>query len=128
MNIVLWIIQILLALLFLFAGGTKLVLPIKELQAMGSPNQIMLPGLLLRFIGVCEVLGALGLILPGLLRIRPSLTQLAAVGLVILMIGAMALSIAADGVAAGLVPLIVGILCVFVAYGRSRLVPHTAKS
>lgn len=128
MNIVLWIIQILLALLFLFAGGTKLVLPIKELQAMGSPNQIMLPGLLVRFIGVCEVLGALGLILPGLLRIRPSLTQLAAVGLVILMIGAMALSIAADGVAAGLVPLIVGILCVFVAYGRSRLVPHTAKS
>ena len=124
MNIVLWIIQILLALLFLFAGGTKLVLPIETLQSMGSPNQILLPGWLMRFIGVCEVLGALGLILPGLLHKKPSLTPLAAVGLVILMIGAVAFSIAADGVVAGLVPLIVGFLCAFVAYGRSRLAPH----
>ena len=124
MNIVLWIIQILLALLFLFAGGTKLVLTAETLQAMGSPNQIILPGLLLKFIGVCEVLGALGLILPGLLRKRPSLTPLAAAGLVIIMIGAVALTIAADGVAAGMGPLVVGLLCAFVAYGRSRLVPH----
>lgn len=124
MNIALWIIQILLALLFLFAGGMKIILPAEVLQSMGSPNQIMLPGLLLKFIGVCEVLGALGLILPGLLRKRPSLTPLAAAGLVIIMIGAVALTIAADGVAAGVAPLVVGILCVFVAYGRSRLVPH----
>jgi uncharacterized membrane protein YphA (DoxX/SURF4 family) len=127
MNIALWIIQILLALLFLFAGGTKLVLPIEVLTSMGSPNQIPLPGLLIRFIGVCEVLGALGLILPGLLRIRPGLTPLAAAGLVIIMIGATALSIAGDGVVAGVVPLIVGILCGFVAYGRSKLVPHGSR-
>ena len=127
MNIALWIIQILLALLFLFAGGTKLVLPIEVLTSMGSPNQIPLPGLLIRFIGVCEVLGALGLILPGLLRIRPGLTPLAAAGLVIIMIGATALSIAGDGVVAGVVPLIVGILCGFVAYGRSKLVPHGGR-
>lgn len=127
MNIALWIIQILLALLFLFAGGTKLVLPIEVLTSMGSPNQIPLPGLLIRFIGVCEVLGALGLILPGLLRIRPGLTPLAAGGLVIIMIGATALSIAGDGVVAGVVPLIVGILCGFVAYGRSRLAPHPSR-
>lgn len=124
MNIVLWIIQILLALLFLFAGGMKLIVPVEQLLAMGSPNQIILPGLLLKFIGVCEVLGALGLILPGLLHKKPSLTPLAAVGLVILMIGAVALSVAADGVVAGIVPLITGVLCAFVAYGRSRLVPH----
>jgi hypothetical protein len=114
----LWIIQIILALLFLFAGGTKLVLPIEVLQSMGSPNQILLPGWLVRFIGVCEVLGALGLIFPVLLGIKSRLTPLAAAGLGILMIGAVALSIAADGVVAGLVPLIVGVLCVFVAYGR----------
>jgi len=66
MNITLWIIQVLLALLFLFAGGTKLILPIDVMRSMGSPNQVILPGLLIRFIGVCEVLGALGLILPGL--------------------------------------------------------------
>src|SRR5437762_4984341 len=59
MNVVLWIIQVLLALLFLFAGGTKLVMSIEAMRAMGSPNQILLPGLLIRFIGVCEVLGAL---------------------------------------------------------------------
>jgi DoxX-like family len=59
MYIVLWIIQVLLALLFLFAGGTKLVLPLDVLTSMGSPNQIALPGFFIRFIGVCEVLGAL---------------------------------------------------------------------
>jgi len=80
MNILLWIIQVLLALLFLFAGGTKLVLSPEAMAAMGSPNQIILPSLFIRFIGVCEVLGALGLILPGLLRIRPALTPLAAAG------------------------------------------------
>ena len=124
MNIALWIIQILLALLFLFAGGTKLVMSAEELYKMGSPNQIILPGLFLKFIGVCEVLGALGLILPGLLRKRPSITPLAALGLVIIMIGAVVLTVAADGVAAGIAPWIVGALCAFVAYGRSSLVPH----
>ncbi|MBA3568681.1 MAG: DoxX family protein [Pyrinomonadaceae bacterium] len=124
MTYMLWIIQVLLALLFLFAGGTKLVLPIEVLTSMGSPNQIPLPGLLVRFIGVCEVLGAIGLILPGLLRIRPALTQLAAAGLVIIMIGATALTFAGDGFAMALPPLVVGLLAAFVAYGRWRLAPH----
>jgi uncharacterized membrane protein YphA (DoxX/SURF4 family) len=123
MNIVLWIIQVLLALLFLFAGGTKLVLPIEVLNSMGSPNQVHLPGLLIRLIGVFEVLGGLGLILPALLRIKPSLTPLAAAGLVIIMIGAVALTIIGDGIAPALFPLVVGLLLVFVAYGRLRLAP-----
>jgi len=118
MNILLWVIQILLALLFLFAGGTKLVLPLETLQQAGSPNQVQLPGLFIRFIGVCEVLGALGLVLPGLLRIRQGLTALAATGLAIIMVGAVIISIAADGIAAGIAPLVVGLLCAFVAYGR----------
>ncbi len=124
MNVVLWIVQVMLALLFLFAGGTKLVLSIEVLKSMGSPNQILLPGLLLRFIGVCEVLGALGLILPGLLRIRPGLTPLAAAGLVIIMIGATVLTLAGSDVARALIPLVVGLLAAFVAYGRWRLAPH----
>lgn len=118
MNILLWVIQILLALLFLFAGGTKLVLPLETLQQAGSPNQVQLPGLFIRFIGVCEVLGGLGLVLPGLLRIRQGLTALAATGLAIIMVGAVIISIAADGIAAGIAPLVVGLLCAFVAYGR----------
>ncbi|HEX5873057.1 MAG TPA: DoxX family protein [Pyrinomonadaceae bacterium] len=118
MNIVLWIIQILLALLFLFAGVTKLVLPIEVLTSMGSPNQVPLPGLFIRFIGVCETLGALGLVLPGAFRKRRDLTPLAAIGLVIIMIGAVVVTIMADGVKAGIGPLVVGLLCAFVAYGR----------
>jgi uncharacterized membrane protein YphA (DoxX/SURF4 family) len=127
MNIVLWIIQVLLALLFLFAGGTKLVLPIQVLESMGSPNAIHLPGLLMRVIGVCEVLGGLGLILPGLLKIKPGLTALAAAGLVIVMIGAVVLTVAGDGIGAAVVPFVVLLLLIFVAYGRWRLAPLVAR-
>ncbi len=127
MTYVLWIIQVLLALTFLFAGGTKLVLSPEAMAAMGSPNQVALPGWFVRFIGVAEVLGALGLILPGLLRIKPWLTPLAAVGLVVIMIGATVLNIVADGVAAGVVPLVIGLLSAFVAYGRWSLAPHPAR-
>jgi len=126
-NIILWIIQMLLALLFLFSGGTKLVLPIEVLKSMGSPNQVQLPGLFLRFIGVCEVLGGLGLILPGVFRARTNLTVLAAIGLTIIMIGAVIITVMGDGVKPAVVPLVVGILCVFVAYVRSRLAPHKQR-
>ena len=124
MTYALWIIQSLLAALFLFAGGTKLILPLDVLTSMGSPNQIALPGWFVRFIGVVEVLGALGLILPGLLRIRPGLTPLAAAGLVIIMIGATGLTLSGGDVAPALIPLVVGLLSAFVAYGRWRLAPH----
>jgi len=123
MNIVLWIIQVLLALLFLFAGGTKFVFSIEQMRAMGPPNQILLPGLLIHFIGVCEVLGALGLILPGLLRVRPGLTPLAAAGLLIIMIGATVITIAGPGVMAAPLPFVTCLLTAFVAYGRWRLAP-----
>ena len=115
MNIVLWIIQILLALLFLFAGVTKL-LPIA--MPPPPPNMWMPPMWFLKFIGVCEVVGALGLVLPGLFRRNQNLTVLAAIGLTIIMIGAVATTIAPLGVRAAVLPLIAGILCAFVAYGR----------
>jgi|SRR5262245_1171224 len=118
MNRALWIVQVLLALVYLFAGGAKLVLP---LEAMAGP--VTLPGPLLRFIGVCEVLGALGLILPGLLRVRPGLTPLAAAGLVIIMTGAVVLCLVGGEMGAALVSLVVGLLAAFVAYGRWRLAP-----
>jgi uncharacterized membrane protein YphA (DoxX/SURF4 family) len=117
MNKTLWIIQALLALLFLWAGGIKLVMPIEEmLKQMALP----MPGWFLRFIGVAEILGALGLILPGLLRIRPGLTPLAAAGLAIIMIGAVVVTLMTGEVMMALIPLVVGILCAFVAYGRWR--------
>lgn len=127
MTYALWIVQILLALMFLFAGGTKLVVPPDVLASMGSPNQVQLPGLFIRFIGVVEVLGALGLILPGLLRIKPWLTPLAAAGLVVVMIGAVAVTLAAGDVTSSFVPLVVGLLAAFVAYGRWRLAPTPGR-
>jgi hypothetical protein len=123
MNVALWIIQVLLALLFLSGGGVKLVLPLDKLA-----GPIALPGLFLRFIGVCEVLGGLGLILPVLLRIRPGLTPLAAGGLVIIMIGAIVLPLTSGDVKSALFPMVVGILAAFVAYGRWRLIPHRGRS
>ncbi|HEX6717367.1 MAG TPA: DoxX family protein [Pyrinomonadaceae bacterium] len=123
MNILLWIIQILLTLLFLFSGGTKLVLPAETLQAMGPPNQIIFPGWFLKFIGLCEVLGALGLVLPGLLRRQQHLTTIAAIGLTIIMIGAVIVTTIGPGFTMAITPLVVGLLCVFVAYGRWKLRP-----
>jgi len=83
---------------------------------------------LLRFIGVCEVLGALGLILPGVLRIRPGLTPLAATGLVIIMIGATVITLVAGAIVPALISLVVGALAAFVAYGRWRVAPHRDSS
>ena len=112
-NASLWTIQTLLALVFLFAGGMKLVVPIEMLK-----GPVALPGAFMRFIGVCETLGALGLILPGVFRIRTALTPLAASGLVIIMIGATVLTGIAGPVAMAAMPAVVGVLAGFVAYGR----------
>ncbi len=109
----LWTIQGLLALVFLFAGSMKLILPIEMLTA-----QMPLPGLYVRFIGVAEVAGALGLILPGLTRIQRGLTPLAACGLVIIMIGATVVTLAIGGGTLALIPLVIGLLATAVAYGR----------
>ena len=122
MTVALWIVQGLLAALFLFAGGMKLVLPLEQRK-----DPVELPGAFLRFIGVAEVLGALGLVLPGLLRIRPGLTPLAAAGLVIIMIGATVLTLALGQVGPALISLVVGCLAAFVAYGRWRLAPLRAS-
>jgi len=112
-RIALWIVQGLLAALFLFAGGFKLVTPAAELTRIAH-----LPAGFLKFIGTCEVLGALGLVLPGLLRVRTGLTPLAAAGLVVIMLGAVILSVITQGVAAAGFPLVVGVLASTVAVGR----------
>jgi len=119
----LWIVQGLLAALFVFAGGMKLVLPLEQMK-----GPIELPGAFLRFIGVAELLGGLGLVLPGLLRIQPGLTPLAAAGLVIVMAGATVMGLMVGDVAMSLIPLVVGLLAAFVAYGRWRLAPHRGRT
>lgn len=120
MGKVLWILQIVLAGLFLFAGGFKLATPVEE---MLKQMPVALPGWFLQFVGVCEVLGGIGLILPAALRIKPGLTPLAAAGLVIIMIGATVVTIMGGMGATAVLPVVTGLLLGFVAYGRWRLVP-----
>ena len=123
MNIALWIVQALLAALFLFAGSMKFIMPVEEMTKQ-MPG---MPGWFLHFIGVAEILGGLGLILPGLLRIKPGLTPLAAAGLAVIMIGATVIGFMIGPASGALLPFIVGVLAAFVAYGRWRVAPHAEK-
>lgn len=113
MNIILWIVQILLALLFLFAGVSKFLMPADEI-AKNMPQSLSIG--FIYFIGVCEILGAIGLVVPWLTKIKPRLTPLAASLLVIIMIGAVVISPLDRTV---LIPAIVGLLLIFVTFGRS---------
>ena len=123
MRYALWIVQALLAIVFLFAGASKFIMSVEEMT-----RDIHLPGAFLRFIGAVEILGAIGLILPSLLRMRPGLTPLAAAGLVIIMIGATVLSYMVGGAVMALAPIVIGLLAAFVAYGRWKLMPIAASS
>jgi len=116
-NTVLWIVQGLLAVMFLLAGVPKLVMSAAQMTA---PGPIQLPVLFIRFIGVCETLGAIGLIAPGLTGIKPGLTPLAAAGLVIIMIGATVVNIADGPQVFAIVTTILGLLAAFVVHGRWR--------
>ena len=122
-NRALWIVQGLLAALFLFAGGMKLITPVEMLSVM-SP----FPGEFIRFIGVCEVLGAVGLILPYALRILPGLTALAAAGLVVIMVGATVSTLAIGGGLLALPTLVLGLLATLVAYGRRSQGPYVSTT
>lgn len=115
-NRLLWTAQILVALLFLFAGSMKFIIPAAKMQQ----GPIALPIAFIHFIGICECLGALGLVLPGALRIRTWLTPLAAAGLTIIMIGATVITVVTMSVPAAILPAVVGVLTVTIARGRTR--------
>ena len=122
-TIAIWTVQVLLACLFAFAGTAKLLMPIALMT-----KQFPLPGLFLRFLGVVELAGAVGLILPSLLRIRPYLTPLAAGGLIIVMSGATAISMAGGSVTPAIPPFVIGCLAGLVLYVRTRVVPIREKT
>ena len=118
-NKVLWTLQILLAALYLFAGGFKLVAAPDAMRAtptdpIPSANMVAF----LRMIGGFEVLGAAGLILPGLTGIKRHLTSVAAGCLVFIMVGAVVVSTAQMGVTTAILPFVVGILDLIVMFGR----------
>jgi hypothetical protein len=123
-NVVLWTVQVLLALFFAIASGApKLLLPPEMI-----PMPIPLAHWFVLFIGTCEVLGALGLVLPSVLRIRPGLTIVAAACLALLTLCAATYQLMAAAPVNAVLALIFGALAAFVAYGRWRLAPvHSAR-
>jgi uncharacterized membrane protein YphA (DoxX/SURF4 family) len=119
MNILLWILQVLLAAAYMAHGLMFLFPPASVVEAMNAtisrPMQL--------FLGICEVLAALGLILPGLTRIQPWLVPLAAAGLIPIMIGATVLHIQRNEISSAITTAILLVLVAFVAYMRWKVKP-----
>ncbi len=125
MNIVLWILQVLLGLYFLFVGVMHFVLP-PDLPAMMN-WMYELPPALHTISGILEILAGLGLILPGLTGIQPRLTPLAALGLVFVMFGAAFWHITRGEITNVVSNLVIAAIAAFIAYGRWKLVPLKAR-
>ena len=125
MSIALWIAQLLLAVAFGMAGSMKTFTPIDTLAQQMS--WISDAPALVRFIGISELAGALGMILPALTRIKPSLTPLAAWGFVIIMILASIFHGSRGEWSAIPANLVLGALAVFVAWGRTSKAPIAAR-
>ena len=126
MKYVLWVLQVLLGLAFVAAGFPKLIQPYAELaQQLAWVSDV--PEGFVRFIGVAEVLGGLGLILPAATRILPWLTSVAAAGLALDMLLATLFHLVRGEGGVGVVPLLLGLLAALVAYGRWRVVPILAR-
>lgn len=126
-NIGLWVVQALLATTFLTAGSTKLMSGSAELVAMGMGWAENAPFLLIKFIGLAEVAGALGLILPAATRIMPYLTKWAAVGLCVVMVLASGVHIVRGEFAVVPVNVILFALAALVAWGRTVKAPITPR-
>jgi putative oxidoreductase len=123
MNVVLWILQVLLAVAF-FAHGWMMLAPPPEIAAQMNA---MLPRWFSLFIGISEVLAAIGLTLPGLTRIQPWLVTWAAVGIMIVMVSATVLHIARNEIPQALTTFVLLAMATFVAYARARMLPIRAR-
>lgn len=126
LHISLWTAQILLALMFGMTGLTKLSQPIAALGA-NMPWTLGVPAWVVRFNGIAELAGAIGLLLPSLTRIQPRLTALAAFGLTTVMVLAVGLHIMRSEFAVIPVPFVLGALAAFVAWGRGVAAPIAAR-
>jgi DoxX-like family len=125
LNIALWIVQVLLFAAFIISGFMILISPIAQLSST-LPWTLDVPEILVRFIGLAEAAGALGLLLPSITKIQPQLTPLAAMCLVVVMVLAVVFHIARGEISMILPSLIFGVLNAFVAWGRRR-VPILAR-
>lgn len=123
MNTALWVVQGLLALAFAMAGFMKTFMPYEAVKARQHWAEDFSPAMV-RLIGIVEMLGAVGLILPALTGVLPALTPLAATGLVLTMIGAILVHLRRkDAPSHILINVVLLAMAVFIAYGRFALVP-----
>lgn len=118
MNTILWIGQSLLAALFLYSGVMKSTQSEQKLVASGQTGVEGLSQALIRFIGIAEILGAAGLVLPVLMNVMPVLTPLAAIGLGLIMILAAIVHYRRNEKRTALQNLLILLVCLFVTYGR----------
>lgn len=114
----LWIVQLLLGFTFISVGVVKLIMPVERLMEMGAEYAAVLPSALLLFIGLAELLGGIGVIVPALLRIKPWLTPLAALGLLAIMVLAFGYHVQHSEWHALPINTILGAMAAFVAWGR----------
>ena len=127
MNITLWIAQSILAAMFLMAGIMKFITPVEAQQSQMEWAKHVSGGLIY-FIGIMEILGALGLLLPSILKIMPRLTPWAAIGLAIVMVLALFLNVSiGETKAIGFLSLII-VIALFIAWGRFKKVPIQSKN
>ena len=122
LSIALWIVQGLLAFAFIGSGMMKLTTPIPDLVKMGMGWAEATPWLP-RFIGLAEVLGGLGLVLPAATRVLPFLTPVAAGLLFVVMVLAVGVHVAEGSVDHAAPAVVLGALSAFVAFGRWKKVP-----
>jgi uncharacterized membrane protein YphA (DoxX/SURF4 family) len=119
MNIVLWVLQILLAIAFFLHGWLLLSPPLELVDAL---NSLMSPAFRI-FLGVAEVLAAVGLIVPGVTRIQPGLVSCAAAALLPVMVGATVLHISRGEISSAMITALLFVLLAFVAYVRWKVRP-----
>jgi putative oxidoreductase len=127
LNAALWVAQVALLALFANAGYLKLFQPIAALAPV-VPWVNDVPLALVRFIGLAELAGAIGLVLPALIRIKPQLTVLAAAGLTVIMILAAAFHLVRGEGVGILMTLIFGSVAAFVAWGRFTKAPIAPRA
>jgi len=127
LHITLWVVQVVLGAMFLMAGIMKLTQPIDAVVASLSWAADV-PEMLVRFIGAAEFAGALGLILPSLTRIKPRLTALAAIGLIVLMMLASGFHITRGESAMVPMNLVLAAAAAFVAWGRGKAAPIAPRA
>ncbi|MCX6246707.1 MAG: DoxX family protein [Bacteroidetes bacterium] len=127
LNVTLWAAQVILACMFIIAGYMKTTTPIAQLSA-SLPWTGEIPAWLVRFIGASELLGALGLLLPSLLRIKPILTPLAASGIICIMLMASIFHLVKNEFPLVAFTLLLGLVAAFIAWGRFTKVPVGIKN